>query len=95
MFMRIVRSTPKPGQHDEFAKRWKAFFGPRIEQNPKVRHAYVGYDATANAVVAVTVWDEHPGDAVFEATAEEFRPQVQDLMAGPPVFEAYEVIANA
>ena len=95
MFMRIVRSTPKPGQHDEFAKRWKAHFGPMIKQNPKVRHAYVGYDADANTVVAVTVWDERPEDAVLHAGAEEFRPKVQDLMAGPPVFEAYDVLANA
>jgi quinol monooxygenase YgiN len=95
MFMRIVRGTPKSGKHEEFGKRWKSFFGPMIEQNSNVRHAYVGYDEDSNEIVAVTVWNERPDDSAMPPVSEMFGQKVQDLMAGPPKFEAYDVIESA
>jgi heme-degrading monooxygenase HmoA len=94
MYVRIVRSTPKEGQAEEFARRWKKFFGGLTPRTPAVRQALVAYDKDANVLLAVSLWEDRPDDAMVANVAAEFRVQVEELLSAPPVFEGYEVLAE-
>lgn len=94
VFIRIVRTSPQADQIDEFILRWNTYFPTRFSQMAGFRHAYVGYDQATNAIVSVSVWDTHPGEAALAETVAEFRPMVDDISSGPPVFEWYEVRAE-
>ena len=69
MYMRLVRNTLQPGQIEEFTRRWEAYFPDRYTQMPGFQHAHLGFDSGVNAILAVTVWEAKPDEAVI-ATAE-------------------------
>ena len=48
----------------------------------------------ANAIVAITVWDEPPDGAVIASHVAEFRPMVADISSGPPAFEEYDILVD-
>ena len=93
MYIRLVRGQPQPGQLDELARRWKEHVGARFGSLPGFRHAYFVGDREVNRVVGISVWERHPGAALDEVMTQ-FRQQAQDLVAGPPTIEDYEVLAE-
>ena len=93
MYIRIVRGQPQPGQVDEVARRWKEHLGSRLGTIPGFRHAYFLGDREANRVAGISIWESKPGAALDEAMGQ-FRQRVQDITAGPPTMEDYEVLAE-
>jgi heme-degrading monooxygenase HmoA len=94
MHVRIVRAQAQPGQTDEFVRRWKEHVAPRVSAAPGFRHVYLSGDRATGQVVGVGLWDAKPGEAADQAV-REFGQKVQDIMAGPPAVEDYEVLAEA
>jgi hypothetical protein len=66
---------------------------PRLRELPGFRQGYMSVDRTANRIAGVTLWDNDPGEA-SDKLVQDFRPQVQDIVAGPPQIETYEVLAE-
>jgi heme-degrading monooxygenase HmoA len=94
MYMRVVRNSLKPGQIDEFARRWNTYFPSRYTVMSGFRQAYLGHDLAGNAILAVTVWDARPDEAEIAGHVAEFRPQVADISSGPPSFEEYDLVST-
>lgn len=95
MYMRIVRVQPPPGQADELARRWAAFFPERLRSLPSFRHAHLGIDRATGAIAGVTVFDEEPDDALFERLSGEFRAALGEIgPARPPESTVYEIAAE-
>ncbi len=95
MYMRIVKASPRAGQIDELARRWEAFIGARLKEQPGFRHGHFGGDRTGNATAAVSVWDAKPDEAAMAAMVAEFRQQIADIAGdNPPVIEEYEVLVE-
>ena len=93
MHVRIVRGEVRPGQAEELARRWTEYVGPRLGDAPGFRRAYMTIDRATNEMVGVSVWDAKPGEAVDQAM-RAFGQQAQDLIARPPAFADYEVLAE-
>jgi len=94
MYVRIVRAQAPPGQVEEVARRWQAFWGTQMPQIPGFRHAHFAAGPETNATISISVWDQRPDAATMEPLMEQFRTQVADISAGPPVFEEYETLAD-
>ena len=94
MYMRIVRNALQADQIEEFTRRWESYFPARYTQMPGFRHGSLGHNADANAIVAITVWDEPPDGAVIASHVAEFRPMVADISSGPPAFEEYDILVD-
>jgi hypothetical protein len=94
MYMRLVRNTLQPGQIEEFTRRWEAYFPDRYTQMPGFQHAHLGFDSGVNAILAVTVWEAKPDEAVIATHVAEFRPLVADISSGPPAFEEYDLVVD-
>jgi len=94
MFVRIVRPQIKPGQAEEAAKRWETFMGPRAKGNPHLQRGYMAANADRTAIVAVTLWDQLPDEAMTSQIQGEIAEQMEGLMTGPPSTEDYEVIGQ-
>jgi len=93
MYIRIVRAQ-QPGQGEELARRWQAFWESRMPSLPGFRHAHFGVNREANTAVAISVWDQRPDPALMEPLGQEFRAQVTDISAGEPVLEEYEMLGD-
>jgi heme-degrading monooxygenase HmoA len=94
MYVRIVRAQAPPGQIEELARRWEAFWGVQMPQVPGFRHAHFAAGPETNATISISVWEQRPDAATMEPLVEQFREQVADISAGPPVFEEYETLAD-
>jgi hypothetical protein len=94
MYVRIVRAQAPPGQVEELARRWEAFWGVQMPQVPGFRHAHFAAGPETNATISISVWEQRPDTATMEPLMEQFREQVADISAGPPVFEEYETLAD-
>ena len=94
MFVRIVRPQIKPGQAKEAAKRWEAFMGPKAKSNPNFQRGYMATSADGSALVAVTLWDQLPDEAMTKQTQQEISAEMEGLMTGPPSTEEFEVIGE-
>jgi heme-degrading monooxygenase HmoA len=94
MYVRIVRGQAPPGQVEELARRWQAFWGVQMPQVPGFRHAHFAAGPETNATISISVWEQRPDAATMEPLMEQFREQVADISAGPPVFEEYETLAD-
>ena len=92
--VRVVRAQTKPGQAEELARRWEAFFGTRSPRPAEFRGARLLIDVAGDRTMGVTDWDGDPDAAVVEATMREFGAKVADLVTGPPTVERYEVAAE-
>ena len=94
MYVRIVRGQAPPGQVEELARRWQAFWGAQMPKVPGFRHAHFAAGPETNMTVSISVWDQRPDPAIMEPLMEEFRGQVADISADPPAFEEYETLAD-
>src|SRR5215216_7392193 len=94
MYVRIVRGQAPPGQVEEVARRWQAFWGTQMPQLPGFRHAHFAAGPEPNEPISISVWEQRPDAAIMEPLAEQFREQLADISAGPPVFEEYETLAD-
>jgi heme-degrading monooxygenase HmoA len=94
MYVRIVRAQAPPGQVEELARRWQAFWGAQMPQVPGFRHAHFAAGPETNATISISVWEQRPDPATMEPLMEQFRAQVADIAAGPPSFEEYETLAD-
>ena len=94
MYVRIVRALAPPGQVEELARRWQAFWGVQMPQVTGFRHAHFAAGPETNTTISISVWDQRPDAATMEPLMEKFRAQVADISAGPPVFEEYETLAD-
>ena len=84
MYVRIVRAQAPPGQVEELAQRWQAFWGTQMPQIPGFRHAHFAAGPETNATISISVWEQRPDPATMEPLMEQFRAQVADISAGPP-----------
>jgi hypothetical protein len=94
MYVRIVRAKAPPGQVEELAQRWQAFWGTQMPQIPGFRHAHVAAGPDTTATISISVWEQRPEAAIMEPLMEQFRAQVADIVAGPPVVEEDETLAD-
>jgi len=94
MHIRIVRAQAPPGQVDELARRWQTFWGAQMPQIPGFLHAHFAAGPETDTTIAISVWEQRPDAATMEPLVEQFRAQVADISAGPPVFEEYETLAD-
>jgi len=94
MYIRIVRAQVPPGQIDEVARRWQAFWGVQMPQISGFRHAHFAAGPETDRTVSISVWEERPDAAMMEPLMEQFREQMADISAGPPMFEEYETLAD-
>jgi hypothetical protein len=88
MYVRIVRAQAPPGQVEELARRWQAFWGTQMPKIPGFRHAHFAAGPETNATISISVWEKRPDQATMEPLMEQFRTQVADISAGPPIFLA-------
>ena len=94
MYIHLVRVQVPPGQGKELARRWQAFWGTEMPQVPGFRHAHFAAGPETNSTISISVWEQRPDAATMEPLMEQFREQVADISAGPPVFEEYETLAD-
>ena len=94
MYVRIVRGQAPPGQVEELAQRWQAFWGSQMPHISGFRHAHFAAGPETNTTISISVWDQRPDAATMEPLMEQFRAQVADISAGPPTFEEYETLAD-
>src|SRR5215203_6963489 len=94
MYIRIVRSQAPPGQVEEVAPRWQAFWGTQMPQIPGFRHAHFSAGPETNATISISVWEQRPDAATMEPLMEQFRGHIADISADPPAFEEYETLAD-
>ncbi len=94
MYVRIVRAQAPPGQVEELARRWHAFWGAQMPQVPGFRHAHFAAGPETNATISISVWEQRPDLATMEPMMQEFQTHVRDISAAPPVVEEYETLAD-
>src|SRR5215218_1469042 len=94
MYVRIVRAQAPPGQVEEVARRWEAFWGVQMPQVPGFRHAHFAAGPETNATISISVWEQRPDPATMVALMEQFWDQVADISPGSHVFEEYETLAD-
>lgn len=94
MHMRVIRAQTRPGQVVELAKRWEAFYRPRLQGIPGFRHVHFGGDQETNTIIAVSVWDQLPDSAVVDQAMQAFNEQVRDIAAQQPTVEDFEILVE-
>ena len=94
MYVRLVRGQAPPGQMQEFARRWQEFWGTEMPQVPGFRHAHFAAGPETNATLSISVWEQRPDQAAMESLMAQFRTQVAEMSAGPPIVEEYETLAD-
>ena len=94
MHVRLVHPRPRPGQAEEYARRWKAILAPRARAIPDFRAAYFVGDRAADTVHAIFIWDDAPGEALDQAM-DDFRQRCRDITTGPALREDLVVLAEA
>ncbi len=95
MLIRTTTAQTRPGQIDEFARRWREHVAPRVPEMPGLRRVYLCGNRDTNTVMTVHLWDNPPDQAAREIHDRlRFRDQVRDIMSGEPVVEEFEVLAQ-
>jgi heme-degrading monooxygenase HmoA len=94
MDVRIERAQAQPGQVEEVARRWQAFWGTQMPQVPGFRHAHFAPGQEANAILSISVWERRPDQATMEPLMQRFQAQVRDISVAPPIVEEYETRAD-
>lgn len=94
MYIRLVRGQAQPGQVEELARRWETFWSVQMPQVPGFRHAHFGLAQAANTTLSISIWDQRPDPAIMESLMEQFKAQVRDISAAPPVVEEYETLVH-
>jgi hypothetical protein len=94
MYLFAVRAKVQPGKAEEFAQKWKDFYGSHARDLPEFQQAYYAADRATDTTLAVWVWSEKPNEAQLRQAMQEFTSQIRDLTAGPPSPEWYEVLQH-
>ena len=94
MYIRIVRDKAPPGQIEDVARQWEAFWGAQMPQIPGFRHAHFAAGPETDNTVSISVWEQRPDPAIMEPQMEQFRELMADISAGPPTFEEYETLVD-
>jgi len=95
MKVRTIKVQTRPGQIDEFARRWLEQVAPHVPEMSGLRRVYLVGNRDANTVMAVQVWDNPPDQATHQThQGRHFRDQVRDLITAEPVAEEYEVLVR-
>ena len=94
MYIFAVRAKVQPGKAEEFAQKWKDFYGSRTSDLPGFQQAYYAADRATDTTLAVWVWSAKPDEAQLRHAMQEFSAQIRDLTAGPPSPEWYEVLQH-
>jgi hypothetical protein len=94
MYLSTVRVKVQPGKAEEFAQKWKDFYGSHAREMPEYQQSYNATDRASDTTLAVVVWSEKPDEAQLRQIMQEFRAQTRDLLAGPPSVEWYEVLQH-
>ncbi|TMD44879.1 MAG: hypothetical protein E6I93_17480 [Chloroflexi bacterium] len=94
MYIFAVRAKVQPRKAEEFAQKWKDFYGSRTSDLPEFQQAYYAADRATDTTLAVWVWSAKPDEAQLRQAMQEFSAQIRDLTAGPPSPEWYEVLQH-
>jgi hypothetical protein len=94
MYLTTVRGKVQPGKAEEFAQKWKDFYGSRLREMPEFQQSYYAADRATDTTLAVGLWSEKPDEAQLRQIMQEFRAQIRDLLAEPPSQEWYEVLQH-
>jgi hypothetical protein len=95
MHMRIVRSQVAPGQVEEVARCWAAFWPERLCLQPGFQHAHFGFDRGTGAIAGVTIFTERPDDVLFERLSRKFRKMLDSRgLDQPAESTVYEITAE-
>jgi heme-degrading monooxygenase HmoA len=94
MYIFAVRAKVQPGKAEEFAQKWKDFYGSLARDLPGFQQAYYAADRATDTTLAVWVWSARPDEAQLRQAMQEFSAQIRDLTAGPPSPEWYEVLQH-
>jgi quinol monooxygenase YgiN len=94
MYLSIVRGKVQPGKAEEFAQKWKDFYGSRLREMPELQQSYYAADRATDTTLGVSLWSEKPDEAQLRQIMQEFRAQISDLLAEPPSLEWYEVLQH-
>ena len=94
MYVRLVHPQPRPGQAEEYARRWKEFLAPRARAMPGFRDAYFIRDPATDRVNAIFIWDEKPGEDLDRAM-DDFRQHCADITTGPALRQDLIVLAQS
>jgi quinol monooxygenase YgiN len=92
MYIFAVQAKVQPGKAEEFAQKWKDFYGSRTSDLPGFQQAYYTADRATDTTLAVWLWSAKPDEAQLRQTMQEFSIQIRDLTAGPPSPDWYEVL---
>ena len=96
MYLSIVRGKVQPGKAEEFAQKWKDFYGSRLREMPEFQQGYYAADRATDTELAVGLWSEKPDETQLRQARQEFFAQISDLTvtAEPPSLEWYEVLQH-
>ncbi|HEY7033591.1 MAG TPA: hypothetical protein VH482_19800 [Thermomicrobiales bacterium] len=94
MMFRIVTGTVLAGQAEEAARRWEETVAAELAGLPEFRHAFVGGDVDGTRFAVVTVWERLPDPAVSRRLLRGFEARVKDILPGPLVVEAYDMLVE-
>ncbi len=64
---------------------------------PVYRRTFQGQhrrNGEANTTLSISIWDQRPDPAIMESLMEQFKAQVRDISAAPPVVEEYETLVH-
>jgi len=96
MYLSIVRGKVQPGKAEEFAQKWKDFYGSRHREMSEFQQGYYAADRATDTTLAVGLWSEKPDETQLRQARQEFFAQISDLTvtAEPPSREWYEVLQH-
>ena len=101
MLARVTMNQAPGGNAEEIARICNEMILPRAQQQEGFQGGYWLFERQSGKFLAVVLWDtEEHLQAAAQAMQAAQGPVMQAMQAagmsgGPPVFEAYEVIAQA
>lgn len=94
MMMRVIRGQLRPGNVDEFARRWHQEIVPKIHAFHDVRHVYMGVNRDDNSVSSFTLFESPSDEPTLEQWVQEFTGHIRDIMEQAPDVRYYEVVED-
>jgi hypothetical protein len=94
MYVFAVLGKVQPGKADEFAQRWKDFYGTRLKEVPGFERSYCAADRAADSTLVMSVWSAKPDEAQLRQVMQEFSGVIADVTAGPPDTHWYELLQH-
>lgn len=82
MYVYAVRGNVPHGKAEEFAQKWRDFYGPRAREMPEFQRTYFSADRATNTVLVVWLMSKKPDEAQERQALQECTSQISDLAAG-------------